>query len=167
MCYHCVFSVWSVVRSDNLFHWLLSCFSHYHPLSLHLSSPPFSPFVICAWLPSSVCPTDSVLENLSSHFAAQQYPPCALLLCVLYICPLFCFLLWLNTYKYTLSLLLLCRKQCTGMGVRGVEGAKVAFQRCQGHPVTHTKRMLAGQWIGLRGVGVERGPSIPCLPLPA
>lgn len=73
------------------------------------------------------------------------------------------------TQKHIKSFLpmVLCRKQCTGMGVQGVEGAKVAFQRCQGHPVTHTKRMLAGQWIGLRGVSVERGPSIPCPPLSA
>ena len=27
--------------------------------------------------------------------------------------------------------------------------------------------MLAGQWIGLGSVSVERGPSIPCFPLPA
>lgn len=38
----------------------------------------------------------------------------------------------------SLSIPLLCREQYTGMGVWGVERGKVAFQRCQGHPVTRT-----------------------------
>jgi len=143
VCVHCVFAVWRAVRSDNLFHWLLSCFSHYHPLSLHLSSPPFSPFVICARLPPSVCPSDSVFEKLSHillhnnishvHFCSVSFMHTYLLPCFVSFC-----VLRTNTHTYKLSFLPLCRKQYTGMGVRGVEGGKTAFQRCQGHPVTHT-----------------------------
>lgn len=72
----------------------------------------------------------------------------------------------------------LSRKQCTGMGAKGVEWGNIAFKRCQELSITYThlqthtytntkiKRMLAGQWIGLRSVSMERGPCIPPFTFP-
>lgn len=62
-CFHRVFAVWGAVRSDHLFHWLFSCFSHYHPLSI---SPPLFSF------PLSCVPDSPFLSQRNSQILQRN-----------------------------------------------------------------------------------------------
>lgn len=122
-CFHRVFAVWGAVRSDHLFHWLFSCFSHYHPLSI--SPPLFS-------VPLSCVPDSPFLSQRNSlrFCSATASPMCTVApspFCIHLFTILLCFFLpltqtHLDVWYPSLCLLLLCRKQCTGMGVQSVEG---------------------------------------------
>ena len=114
-------AVWRAVRSDNLFHWLLSCFSHYHPLSLHLSSPPFSPFVISGPLPPSVCPSDSaswknshILHNNISHVLSfsVSFMHAPIYYLALFLSPL----AYAHTHTHTHTHKLLLTPSCSSVG---------------------------------------------------
>lgn len=130
VCVHCFYAPWSAVRTNNLLHWLLSCFSHYHPLSCHLCSPAFSRFL--SFLPNPSLPPPSCLseslfsKNIPSESAPQKTPPMRapslslLFVHLLLLHTVYFFCLRSHTSTNFLPLSRLGRKQCTGTGVRGV-----------------------------------------------
>lgn len=169
------FSLWSAVRSDNLLHWLLF-------LTLSSIIPP-SLLSSFQSLCHPCCTAPSVAPRLTLTFSRTTMSPmCAHSLCLFLCSPINCRALFVCLFdtrtqkRYVLlaSVIRRCRKQCTGMGVRGGEGGEVAFQRCRRHPVAHTctqrgcwldNGLVSGVLVGkgaLPYLALHSSDSIPC-----
>lgn len=131
VCYDCSHIRWSLSLAALLF---LTLSSITHPFLL--SSFQALCHVCLFLLP--VCLT----FGLSKTFTSCTTDDCFLVLqafsCTFIFTPT-CFAFCLSfTREQANSVCRLWAKQCTGMGVQGVEGGKVSFERCLGHPVnTH------------------------------
>lgn len=136
LCVHCVcnnISVWRAVKirySLSVALLLFLAVSSIIPLSLFSCFQSF-----CQPPPTPPLPTPPSLSALLTPKHAFYRKPMTPVCTPIYYLVLFSHAL---SVSLSLSISLLCREQYTGMGVWGVERGKVAFQRCQGHPVTRT-----------------------------